>query len=703
MRRALLAALLIVSCAGCAWKRELAQGDAAADQGAWLEAVTHYQAALELKPDDPELKARVAEAREQAVTSLLEQARAAQEGGASYEALDLLDQVEGLAPRHTELALLREEVIASLAAGVREPLGEQPELEQAWERFVPFAERFAVHPETARLREEIQGAVTARVEASIQAEAYAEAYTLVEGFEDRLPMEAVRAPLLAAWSASLTQEAAQASRARQHATAFVAMHFAQALSGENPDAEEIQGYRERFRKAYAPVLGPRLVAKDRAAMERLSDRVAKWSEPSMVRWMPGAPRPMLGGRITIAPLRWDQSDKQTVAVHEYAGPEREHENPDVTLAKASLAELETALAQAEQDQERIVASRAAQERSLESMLAGIDAVEQGLAGVRQAFAEAEAEANRAQAALDEAVGAKTSVEQLETQRAELQAAVVAAAGDAEAQAAAQAALDAAPKPTNLMRELARHVPTRAGQLTEKQQALEAARAQLETRQAPVQEQLDAVAAIEQRMVELVGELEEATARQVQLQGQIAAARTAIATLPPTVFGPTVERLEIPVQDHLRTCTGELLLELGPIEGRQVALSRKLVATAETRDEERPAVPEHGLEADPFEFPESDLELQARVELQLQRALIGQLDEQLALFGRDRLEAGLAAEGFEEKLAALLIAGWTASDEAEGEAPSERARANQAVDELLKAHWGVGTELYREQLFGRERR
>ncbi len=702
MRSVVLAALLALACGGCGWKRELAQGEAAAEQGAWLEAVAHYQAALEQKPDDPELKARVAEARERAIAASLEQARAALAGDQPYEALDRLERVVGLAPRHTELALLREEIVGELAAGVRQPLGEPFDLEGAWERFVPYAERFPVHPETARLREEIQGAFTASVEAFIEAEAYGEAYALVQAFEERLPVERLRGSLMAAWSASLAEEAARASRERRHATALVAISFAQALSGGEPEVEEIRAYRERFRKAYGPVVGPRLIAKDRAAMERLSDRIAKSTELFMVRWMPGAPRPTLGGRITIAPLRWDQSSKQTVAVHEYPGPEREHENPELTRARAELAEIEATLVQAERDQERIVASRAAQERSLESVRQGLAAVEQSLMGVRQAFAEAEAEATRAQAALDEAVGAQASVKQLEAQREMLQAAVEAASGDAEAQAVARAALEAAPRPTNLMRELARHVPTRAGQLTEKRQALEEARAELEARQAPVQEQLDAVAGIEQRIVELGGELEEVSARQAQLQGRVAAARTAIATLPPTVFGPTVERLEIPVQDHLRTCTGELLLELGPLEGRQVALSRKLVATAETRDEQRPAVPEHGLDADPFAFPETDAELQARVELQLQRALLVQLDEQLALYGHDRLEAGLAAEDFEEKLASLLIATWTASDVAEGEAPSERARANEAVDALLRDHWGVGADRYWEHLFGRDR-
>jgi len=727
MRRWLIPSLLAFAIAsGCGWKRDLAKGNAAAEREDWQTAVEHYQAAVEQNPDDKALQARLTDARESAVESLVEQARAAQQADQTDQALDLLHQAEAISPRQLEVAMLREEIIGALATDVRTALAlDEGAIDAAYARWTPFAERFPVHPETARLRDEIRAALAVDVQGLVEAEDYAAAHQRLKSFEDRLPMETELATVRGAWADSLTQQAAAAAKRRQRATAWATQAIAAGLSDSGEHREQRDAYRATFERSHGVVLGPKLVASDRAAMARLESRLAALFQHSAVRWAPGAPRPAIGGRIGLTEPRWDQSAKQTVSVHEFPGPERDHENPAWLTAKAELSQARAALGEAVKDEERIVASRAAQQRSLDGMREGLAAVELSLEGVRAEFAAAEGEANKARAALDESVGANGSVTQLQQQREALQVEVDAAQSSLDTALAAleaagadggdvaganqavdvarrgvedrRTALDAAPKPTNLMRELARHVGTRAGQLADKERLLEAARAEREDRQAPVQDQLDAVARIEARIVELDAALEGSREAQAESQRGVEPAEQRLAEVPETIFGPTIERVEIPVQAHLRSCTGEISLELHSGSGGGVSLTRKLSARAETRDEERAEAAEHGLSADPLAFPESDAELQARVEAELAKQLRVQLEAQIALMAGGYLEQAAAAKDPEHQLRALIqawmIAPGPAGDDPyaqpdpQAEAPAPTAA--EALQAALVERWGVG--------------
>ena len=722
MRRLCLPALLaLLVTAGCGWKRELAQGNAAAERDDWIVAAQHYQAAADLNPEDKALQARLSEAQEQAVAGLVVRAGAARDSGRHGEALDLLDQAEALLPRQLPVALLREEIVGSMAGEVRVLLasGEDP-VGRAHSAWIGFAERFPVHPETARLRDEIKVALSSQAQAMADAGDFAGARASLQAFVEHLPMDQQLQEVESAWASALAKEAATAARRRQHASAWVAQAFAAGLSGDPAHATQRDSYRAAFDKAHGVVVGPRMVASDRSALARLDSRLQALFQPLAARWAPGAPRAAVGGRITLGEVKWDQSVKATVAVHEYPGPERDHDNPAFLQAKAELEGAEARLGEAQQREKQLLASRAAEERSITAMREGLAAVELSLQGVREAFAAAEAEATRAQAALDEAVGANSSVTQLQEQRAGLEVKVtqaqatldaaiaqldaagasggdVAAANQAVSEARrevedARVALDAAPKPTNLMRELARHVGTRATQLADKQRALELARGELEDRQAPVQDQLDAVARLELRITELGSEIEACAEAQGEAQRSVETAQARLAELPPTIFGPVIERVEIPVQSHLRSAEGSIQLELQP--SGSVKVTRSLKTRAETRDEERPAVEEHGLEADPLEFPESDAELQARVEAELAKQLRTQLEAQLEQLATARLTEAQECEDPEQRLRALLQAWLLGSPTAaDPYAQPEAGEASQASPEdLLKAaleeRWGV---------------
>jgi hypothetical protein len=725
MRRLLLpASLALLLAGGCGWKRELALGNSAAERNEWVSAAEHYQAAVELNPEDKALQARLAEALDHALAGLVEQAGAARDAGQPEAALDLLDQAEALLPRQLPVALLREEIVGAMAGDVRALLaaGDDP-LSRAHSAWLGFAERFPVHPETARLRDEIAAALQAEVQARVDAGDFAQARAQLRSYAENLPVDRQLEAVEAAWSDALVKEAADAARRRQPATAWVAQALAAGLSGDPALAAQRDAYRDAFDKAWGVVVGPRMVARDRAAMARLDSRLQALFQPLAARWAPGAPRAAIGGRITIGELSWNQSAKATVAVHEYPGPEREHDNPAFLRAQAELEGAEAALGEAQGREKALLASRAAEQRSLEAMRQGLAAVELSLQGVREAFAAAEGEVNRAQAALDESVGANSSVTQLQEQRAGLEATVaeaqalldqavagldaagtsggdVAAANQAVGEARravedARAALDAAPGPTNLMRELARHVGSRASQLAEKQRLLELARAELEARQAPVQDQLDAVARLELRIDELGTELEGCAEAQAQAQRDVEVAQARLAELPPTIFGPVIERVEIPVQSHLRSAEGSIELELQP--SGSVKVTRTLKARAETRDEERPALAEHGLEADPLEFPESDAELQARVEAELAKQLRTQLEAQLRLLVAARVAEAQQSDDPEQRLRALLQAWLLAPSGAEADPYAQPEAGAEAAEEnpeaLLKAvieeRWGLG--------------
>ncbi len=689
MRRLLLPALLGLALgAGCGDKHA-ALGEAAAAEGDWVAAAEHYQAAVERSPDDADLRARYQEAREEAADGLVEQARAAIEAGEVYPALDLLDRADALLPRHLPVALAREEAVAVVAEGVRALLaGDEEPLARACEAWVTFAERFPVHPETARLRDLLGESLSVEVRRLVEAGAYAEALAVAESLGEHLPVEGQVRLVRGAWAESLAEEARTAARRNKPASAWVTMALAAGLSGDTQQAAQRDAYRAAFLELHGTTLGLRLVSADRSALTRLDSNLKARFERPGLRWMPGAPRATIGGRVTITEPRWEQSSKPTVAVHEYPGPEAEHDNPAWLEAGAAVEAAEARLTAAQADEERAVASRAAEARSLEGMRAGLATVEGALAEARQVVAAAQAEVDTAQAALDECVGASESVTQLEEQRAALEERV-AQAQDPEERAQAQAALEAAPRPTNLMRELARHVGTRAGQLAEKVRVLEAAQAELEELERPVREQLEAVASIEASLEEIDRVLEAAREAQEVAERGIEKARAAQAELPPTVFGPTVERIEIPVQAHLRSCHGGMDILLQPRGGS--AVERSLVARAETRDEERPAVPERDLAADPLEFPRADLELQASVEAELVRGLRAELEAAVADLARARLAEAAGQDDPELQLRALLQA-WLLLPRATAAVADSEASSEPGAEALLRAaleeRWGL---------------
>jgi hypothetical protein len=699
-------ALLALLAAGCGWRHELSAGNAAAADQEWLAAVVHYQAAAEARPDDRAIAQRLADARKKAVEALVAEAGAARDGGEPERALDRLDQAEQVLPRQLPVALLREEIVAQMAGVVRAKLtaaGEDP-LGAAVEAWAAFAQRFPVHPETARLGDELSAALDAEVEKLILDRRFAEAQARLGHFQDRLPVDAPRVALRTAWSEDLQQQAAAARKKGQRASTWVCTALAGGLTGQ-PDP----GARERggFLDSSALTLGPRLSG-DKAALERLiGPGAARLAQSPGLRWSPGAKRPTIGGTFTLSPPRFTQSAKPTVAVREVPGEARDHENPAWTAANAKAQEAGAALSQAVTREQEAIAARASEQRHLDDLRAGVAAVQGELASVQAAYDDARAAALTARAALDEALGAQQSVAQMDAQRAELAAAVLAAQVRLEDALAAlergeppgpevevrrtlddaRAALQAAPKPSNLVWELSRHVPDRASALAEMERAAEEARARLDARRAPVQDQLDAVIRAEAHLAE-----EEANV-QGALQAQAEARRAQEATeserekLPQSVFGPVIDRIEIPVQAHLRTCALDLAVALTLPDGSK--LERTLRAQAETRDEERGAVPDLDLPADPLEFPEGDLQLQARAEAELGRQVGALLAEVQSSAVRWELAQAGSAKDEEARLTALLLAWMIAPppqsgvlDITDGPDPAGLLRA------FLRERWGL---------------
>ncbi|MFH1468053.1 MAG: hypothetical protein ABIO70_26945 [Pseudomonadota bacterium] len=702
--RALLVLALLA--AGCGWRHELAAGNAAAADQDWLAAVAHYQAAAEARPEDRAIAGRLMDAQKNAIDALVEQAAAARDGGQPERALDLLEQAEELLPRQLPVALLREEIVGQLAAAVREVLqgeGEDP-LAAAVEAWAAFAQRFPVHPETARLGDDLSASLAAETAKMIADHSYADAAVRLERFQDRLPIDAPRASLREAWSKDLLGQAAVARKRGQRATAWVCTALAGGLTGQPaPGARE----REAFLDAHALILGPR-VSGDKAALERLlGPGLARLERSPGLRWSPAARRPDFGGTLALGAPRFSQSAKPTVAVREVPGEARDHENPAWVEASRKAQEAADALTQAATEEQRAIAARAAEQRHLDDLRAGVAAIQGELNEVQAAFDDAQAAALAARAALDEALGAQQSVTQMDAQRAALEAAVAAAQArleealaalergeapgpEVEARRAlddARAALQASPRPTNLVWELSRHVPDRASTLAGKERDVEQARAALDARRAPVQDQLDAVERAEARVAEEDGNVQAALDAQAEARRAQEAAQAERDALPQSIFGPVIDRIEIPVQAHLRTCALELVVRLTQPDGSKI--EHTLRAQAETRDEERGAVPDLDLPADPLEFPDGDLQLQARAEAELGRQVGGLLAKVQELAAQWELAQAGAAKDDEARLRALLLA-WLASPPSEGGLLDLRDAPDPAglLQGYLKQRWGL---------------
>ncbi len=729
MRTAWFPLVLVVglgAMAGCGWKRDLAQGNNAAERDDWVAAAHHYQAAAAAHPDDPALEKRLSEAQDKAIATLLGQARKARESGDLDQAVNLVEQAEDLHPRQLEVGLLREEFIGQMAEGVRAVLADA-EIEDptaaAFETWTTFAARFPVHPETAHLRDLLEEALADEITMLVDSKEFALASERLQAFSDKLPSRTQQKAVQAAWANHLLAQGNTASRNRKRASAWVTTALAAGLTGDTQHATLRDQRRKDFLRYHAVIFGPRLQADSRDDLSRLQSRLeAALEHTPAVRFAPGAPRAGVGGSLRLGAPEWDQGSKPTVAIHEFPGPEREHENPRYLNAKRDIDQAQASLESAQRRENELTASRAAEQRRLDSIREGLRSVEQILEGAHQAHAAAQAEATRAQAGLDEAVGAEKTVEQLNAQRDALQAEVddaqavldqaiaaleAASQGDgdvADANTAVSAArrgledarstLDAAPKPTNLSRELARHVGTRAGQLAEKQRLAEQARAELERQQAPVQDQLDSIARIELRISEVDAEMESSRTTQADAQRQLEAARARLEGVPETIFGPTIERVEIEVLAHVRSCVVELRVDLQQGSERT---QRTLTARAETRDDERVAVPEHALEADPLAFPKSDAELQADAQADLARQLRGLVADQLETLRTGQLELAATQGDPEAKLRALLLA-WLAGPPNPGKADvydqPEVTRVEAPIDAeteltaLMKERWGL---------------
>jgi len=700
----LLVAGGLLSAPGCAWQRALRQGDAAAATGDWLAALEYYDEAASYRSDDAGLKARMANAGEQAVEQLVAQAGQARDLGELYQALDLLDQAEEIEARHLQVALLREEIVGALAQGIREQLaGSEPDaIERAVQSWQPFQERFPHHPETVGLREEIGAALGERVAGLLRQQRFSEAQQQLQALREPLALDKLLDELSAAWSEHLLTKARLAERRRQLGLAWTAAASAAHLADSVGARAERDRLRAAFLAAHATVIGPRLSG-DVDRVDRLEQRLIRsLGRTPDLRWQPGARGAAVSGRLTLSRPSFHQESRSTVAIHEFPGEPREHDNPARLRAQADQSAAQ-ALLDEELGREAVNRSlRAAEQERLEGLRAGLAPVEGELAAARDALVRAENAANQARSRLDEAVGARQSIEQYREQNAALEAAVEeaelvhqaalqqletaggAAAGEAsrqldEARRAleqARAALEAAPRSSNLTHELARHVGARAGELAEREREVEQARRALQERQAPVQDQLDAIGHIEARIAELDGELEGLRGSQADQQRRVDQAAARVRELPERIVGPVMDRVEVEVVELSRSCEVTIDARLALPGGAR--LDQKLLGRASTSDQEHPGLPERDLPPDPMELPMSDGALLMDADGDAVEAIQVRLSRSLATLRVERLEAGREASDPELQLRALLLA-WMVDPEP----------VSEELQALWREQWGLG--------------
>ena len=672
---------------GCAAKLALRQGERHAAAGDWVQALEAFQQAAVERPDDSALKTRIAEAEDHAMDQLVVQAEQALAEDDFEQAYQHLQRAEAIQARDLRVALLMERVAGGMAEQVRALLagsGDDP-VQASCAAAQTFGERFPEHPLRDPLFEEIRQVLLEQADGDRAAGRFSRALVRLEQFQECLELSEDIDALRAAWAASLKRQAADAARRGQPASAWVCTALAAGVQGDEALRAERDRLRQRFLDRAGLALAPRL----RGASERvrtLDAALAKaFPQGGAVRWDARARRPLVSGKLQLAPVVCAQTSEEGLAVHEFQTDVGERENPAWRAAKDEQSAAEAALREAETRREELAAQRGAVLRRLESAQAKLQPL-------RDAVTAAQGARSRQRAGAQEPRGAQAELLQRERQaEAALEQGLAAleeassGGGDVAAAAqqveqarseleAARAALALAAKPSNMARELARHVEERAEAVAAAERLVQQAHKQTEATKAPLEKAEERVATLQAELAEQDAALELLEAERKPLEKALKRANDALEREPRTSEGAIMEQFRYPVLDWTRSCrvSAELALR-GPGDARSDLL---LERAAETSDSAHDAQEEHDIEADPLLFPESDEQLVAQAEGELARE-IGKLLRELARGHLEQLRGQIEGADEETRLRVLLLSWLQDPEQSEG-----------PLRDCLAERWGV---------------
>jgi len=689
---------------GCAAKLALRQGERHAAAGDWVQALEAFQQAAVERPDDSALKTRIAEAEDHAMDQLVVQAEQALAEDDFEQAYQHLQRAEAIQARDLRVALLMERVAGGMAEQVRALLagsGDDP-VQASCAAAQTFGERFPEHPLRDPLFEEIRQVLLEQADGDRAAGRFSRALVRLEQFQECLELSEDIDALRAAWAASLKRQAADAARRGQPASAWVCTALAAGVQGDEALRAERDRLRQRFLDRAGLALAPRL----RGASERvrtLDAALAKaFPQGGAVRWDARARRPLVSGKLQLAPVVCAQTSEEGLAVHEFQTDVGERENPAWRAAKDEQSAAEAALREAETRREELAAQRGAVLRRLESAQAKLQPLRDAVTAAQGARSRQRAVAQETRGDLDASIEARGAVERDQGARDELlqrerqaEAALeqglaaleeassgggdVAAAAQQVEQArseleAARAALALAAKPSNMARELARHVEERAEAVAAAERLVQQAHKQTEATKAPLEKAEERVATLQAELAEQDAALELLEAERKPLEKALKRANDALEREPRTSEGAIMEQFRYPVLDWTRSCrvSAELALR-GPGDARSDLL---LERAAETSDSAHDAQEEHDIEADPLLFPESDEQLVAQAEGELARE-IGKLLRELARGHLEQLRGQIEGADEETRLRVLLLSWLQDPEQSEG-----------PLRDCLAERWGV---------------
>lgn len=575
---------LVLLLLGCPYPREMKQGAASAARGEYRAALERYDRALQARPRSEAALAARAATIDGAVAEALAQANRALQGAAYEDTLGQLAYVAELRPDHPELVGLRTRVGDGLLAETRASLDAQAWAE-AYGRAVRANRLVPERIEIAPILDQLRGNWFAWAEQSAVSGDWRNALALLNDVAtwepDRASEVDTRArDIRGRWAAVVAADAEAREREALLGPALALRARAVEIAGRTEDRDAVDRLRSVLRQQGQLAVelhwnGPSertdvLVGAVQADLAQLSGLV----------WAPGG----VVADLRAPPGSCTQGSTSWVAEQPYIAGQRQVPNPDWATIDQQLRDARARTAQAEG---LVLEARARGERAAWELEQAEQQVVAPLAAQREAL---RAEQENAAAHVE---GATRMVAEIEAQLAQLQAS---GADDLV---------------------IAGTIMTLGGtreRLQQEQNRLQAARAGL----ADLVARYDVAMAQIQPLRDTAAALRETHRGQAQAladwQQQVNTLDAQLAATAPILFEDVSAVFRYDVVRWQRKCAAELgvTTRVPGMEARALSW----VEAAETWDDAHPAWPQYGVGEDPAWYPQSDADLVRSVDLRL---------------------------------------------------------------------------------------
>ena len=681
----------VLGCAGPLVRR----GDAYAEMGHWMHAADAYARASEIRPNSGEIAQKHQHSRVQAVQQELARAETALDGGDLTRAWLHVGQAARVYAEDSRVGPVRTRIRLAAVEKIRTFISVL-NWEKAYEVWGLLRRYDLSSAEARSMGVELAESMVDYSDYLRGVLKYWEARALLLELGRRQPAYAreveIRVQeLTERWASGMRYQAIEDFNSKDFAGAYVRSSVAAGLTGHREDFDVRIRMRQAMLKQYGVIVGTSVTGERKRASRFRGELSRALSWKSVVRWSPRNPKAELGGRIVLAPARFDETFKLRTGSQQYVSGYEEVVNPaweqqrkavhemaarlhqlemligelegEISLYQAQIVELSLQLPVIKQRLERLkknaanamMAEKRAVERLRESEVAetAVKKWEHQRSSAEKELQEARDELDAANAELEQlgrsTPGAGVSVEG--TSRVERQQQAETRLQAAEARvASAEEARETLVAPTESEKALAGQMAQRRAEAQSAHQAVARAhqkvdelRVELEEKQVRYDQALAERGATRQELNDSIEEM-----AQFHQAYRVALAR--YHRIPETVTREILDLFSFDIRDWKNTCT--VVADMSGVTPRQDEMRQVLTFTSETHDSAHPAHYRYGVSADPLRYPkttykltlDADVALQSGVNDWIRRALQGvratRLDRARRNAGRD-VEAAMA--------------------------------------------------------------